>query len=54
MSNQHSVSKRHRRPKSEKRVDYSTRTMAAIKEHEEAAKKLAGKTSPTLPLPTNA
>jgi hypothetical protein len=38
MSNQHSVTKRHRRPKSEKRVDYTARTMAAVKQLEQAAK----------------
>jgi len=38
MSNQHSVTKRHRRPKSEKRADYSARTMAAVKLLEQAAK----------------
>ncbi len=54
MSNQHSVTKRHRRQKSEKRVDYSARTMAAVKQLEEAAEKLALKTKPTLPLPANA
>ena len=54
MSNQHSVTKRHRRQKSEKRVDYSARTMAAVKRLEEAAEKLALKTKPTLPSPANA
>jgi hypothetical protein len=38
MSNQHSVTKRHRRPKSVKRADYSALTMAAVKELELAAK----------------
>jgi len=38
MSNQHSVSKRHRRPKSAKRADYTARTMAAVKQLEQAAK----------------
>jgi hypothetical protein len=38
MSNQHSVTKRHRRPKSVKRADYTARTMAAVKQLEEAAK----------------
>jgi hypothetical protein len=38
MSNQHSVTKRHRRPKSDKRVDFTARTMAVIKQHSEAAK----------------
>ncbi len=54
MSNQHSVTKRHRRQKSEKRVDYSARTMAAVKQLEETAKKQALKTKPTLPLPASA
>ncbi len=54
MSNQHSVTKRHRRQKSEKRIDYSAQTMAAVKELEEADKKLAPRTRPTLPLPANA
>jgi len=38
MSNQHSVTKRYRRPKSGKRTDYTARTMALIKQHSEAAK----------------
>jgi hypothetical protein len=38
MSNQHSVTKRHRRPKSGKRTDSTARTMAVIKQHSEAAK----------------
>jgi hypothetical protein len=38
MSNNHSVTKRHRRPKSVKRTDYTARTMAAIKQREEADK----------------
>jgi len=38
MSNQHSVTKRHRRPKSAKRADYTARTMAAVKQLEQAAK----------------
>ena len=38
MSNQHSVTKRHRRPKSGKRADYTARTMAAVKQLEQAAK----------------
>jgi hypothetical protein len=38
MSNQHSVTKRHRRPKSQKRADYTAQTMAAVKKLEEAAK----------------
>jgi hypothetical protein len=38
MSNQHSVTKRHRRPKSDKRADYTARTMAALKVLKQAAK----------------
>ena len=38
MSKQHSATKRHRRPKSGKRADYTARTMAAVKELEQAAK----------------
>jgi hypothetical protein len=38
MSNQHSVTKRHRRPKSDKRADYTARTMAAVKQLEKTAK----------------
>jgi hypothetical protein len=38
MSNNHSVTKRHRRPKSVKRTDYTARTMAAVKQLETAAK----------------
>ncbi|HYW39669.1 MAG TPA: hypothetical protein VE957_16280 [Terriglobales bacterium] len=38
MSKHDSVTKRNRRPKSEKRVDYTARTMAALKELEQAAK----------------
>jgi hypothetical protein len=38
MSKQHSVTKRHRRPKSEKREDYTARTMAAVRALEQAAK----------------
>ena len=38
MSKHDSVTKRKRRPKSDRRVDYTARTMAAIKEHSEAAK----------------
>jgi hypothetical protein len=38
MSNNHSVTKRHRRPKSVKRTDYTARTMAAVKQLEVAAK----------------
>jgi hypothetical protein len=37
MSNQHSVTKRHRRPKSGKRTDYTARTMAAVKQLSRAA-----------------
>lgn len=54
MSNQHSVTKRHRRQKSVKRGDCTARTMAAVKQLEEAAKKLALQTKPTLPLPASA
>ena len=38
MSNNHSVTKRHRRPKSVKRTDHTATTMAAIKKLELAAK----------------
>jgi len=38
MSKHDSVTKRKRRPKSDKRVDYTARTMAAMKELSEAAK----------------
>jgi len=38
MSKHDSVTKRKRRPKSDRRVDYTSRTMAAIKQHAEAAK----------------
>jgi hypothetical protein len=38
LSKHDSVTKRKRRPKSDKRVDYTARTMAAIKQHSEAAK----------------
>jgi hypothetical protein len=38
VSKHDSVTKRKRRPKSDKRVDYTARTMAAIKQHAEAAK----------------
>jgi hypothetical protein len=38
MSKHDSVTKRKRRPKSDKRVDYTSRTMAVIKQHSEAAK----------------
>jgi hypothetical protein len=38
MSKHNSVTKRNRRPKSEKRVDYTARTMAAVKQLEQAAK----------------
>ncbi len=55
MSNRHSVTKRNRRQKSEKRGDYTAGTMAAVKQLEEAAaKKLAAQTTPTLPLPASA
>ena len=54
MSNQHSVTKRHRRAKSEKRVDYTARTMAAMKQLEEVAKKPAPETRPISLSPANA
>ncbi|MGH9499352.1 MAG: hypothetical protein ACRD3L_09445 [Terriglobales bacterium] len=38
MSKHDTATKRHRRPKSAKRVDYTARTMAALKELEKAAK----------------
>jgi hypothetical protein len=38
MSKHDSVTKRHRRPKSGKREDYTARTMAAAKQLEQAAK----------------
>ena len=38
MSKHDSVTKRKRRPKSDRRVDYTARTMAAIKQHSEASK----------------
>lgn len=38
MSKHDSTTKRHRRPKSGKRVDYTARTMAALKKLEAAAK----------------
>ncbi len=38
MSNRHSVTKRNRRQKSTKRVNYSERTMAALRQLKEAAK----------------
>ena len=37
MSNQHSVTKRHRRPKSDERVDFTAQTMAALKQLSQAA-----------------
>jgi hypothetical protein len=36
MSNQHSVTKRNRRPKSGKRKDYTAQTMAAVKKLSQA------------------
>lgn len=42
MSNQHSVTKRHRRPKSGKRTDYTARTMAVIKQLSQGAKEGEG------------
>jgi hypothetical protein len=41
MSKHDTVTKRHRRPKSAKRVDYTARTMAALKALEQAEKKKA-------------
>jgi hypothetical protein len=38
MSKHNSVTKRNRRPKSDRRVDYTARTMAAVKKLELAAK----------------
>jgi len=38
MSKHDSVTKRNRRPKSGKRADYTARTMAVVKELEQAAK----------------
>jgi hypothetical protein len=38
LSKHDSVTKRNRRPKSGKRVDYTARTMAAVKQLEQAAK----------------
>jgi hypothetical protein len=38
VSKHDSVTKRKRRPKSDRRVDYTARTMAAIKQHSEAEK----------------
>jgi len=38
VSKHDSVTKRKRRPKSDKRVDYTARTMAVIKQHSEAEK----------------
>ncbi len=38
MSKHDTATKRHRRPKSGKRVDYTARTMAALKELKQAAK----------------
>jgi len=38
MSKHDSVTKRNRRPKSDRRVDYAARTMAAVKKLERAAK----------------
>ena len=54
MSNRHSATKRHRRVKSEKRSDCTARTMAAVKQLEEAAQKPALPTRPTSPSPANA
>jgi hypothetical protein len=38
MSKHDTATKRHRRPKSGKRIDYTARTMAALKELRQAAK----------------
>jgi hypothetical protein len=38
MSNRHTVTKRHRRQKSAKRVNYSEQTTTALRKLEEAAK----------------
>jgi hypothetical protein len=38
MSKHNSVTKQKRRPKSAKRLDYTARTMAAVKRHAQAAK----------------
>ena len=38
MSKHDTATKRHRRPKSGKRVDYTARTMAALKQLKQAAK----------------
>ena len=38
MSKHDTATKRHRRPKSGKRIDYTARTMAALRKLEEAAK----------------
>jgi hypothetical protein len=38
MSKHDSVTKRNRRPKSGKRIDYTSRTMAAVRQLEEATK----------------
>jgi hypothetical protein len=39
MSKHDSVTKRHRRPRSGKRVDYTARTMAAVKQLEHSNKR---------------
>jgi hypothetical protein len=41
MSKHDTATKRHRRPKSGKRIDYTASTMAALKALEQAAKKKA-------------
>jgi hypothetical protein len=41
MSKKHTLTKRHRRPKSGNRIDPTARTMAAVKELELAAKPVA-------------
>jgi hypothetical protein len=50
MSKHNTVTKRKRRPKSDKRVDYTARTMAAVKRHAQAAKANDSQTA----LPTSA
>jgi hypothetical protein len=47
MSKHDSVTKRKRRPKSDKRVDYTARTMAIVKRLSEAAK--VGESQSVLP-----
>jgi len=47
MSKHDTVTKRKRRPKSDKRVDYTARTMAVLKQLSQAAK--AREAEPSLP-----